>query len=91
MSSLAASAMNGMSSLGTLGSIGSLGSSKSLEASQDAMQQMDEASATATKMNAQFQSQKMITDTVNSIANGMVDSASKANNAATQSGKAINY
>lgn len=37
------------------------------------------------------QSEKMVVDTRNAIANGYVDSASKANNAATQSGQGINF
>lgn len=71
----------------SLGSIGGAG----LQASQDALQMLDKTSAETTKMNAEAQSKKMKTDTINSIMNGYVDSANKANNAATQSGKAINY
>ena len=62
-----------------------------LAASMAAMEKMDQMSAQTTAMNAEFQSQKMMTDTVNAIANGQVDSANKAINAATQSGKAIQY
>ncbi|MGR2741029.1 hypothetical protein ACUY1T_21485 [Billgrantia sp. Q4P2] len=76
-----------LSALGGAGGAGGAG----LAASQQALQMMDQTSAETTMMNAQAQSQKMKADTVNSIANGYVDSASKANNAATQSGKAINY
>ena len=64
---------------------------ESLAASMAAMEQMDQTAAMTTQMNAEFQSQKMVTDTVNAIANGQVDSANKAINAATQSGKAIQY
>ena len=71
----------------SLGSIGGAG----LQASQDALQMLDKTSAETTKMNAEAQSKKMKTDTINSIMNGYVDSANKANNAATQSGNAINY
>jgi hypothetical protein len=73
-----------------LSGLGGMGGS-GLKASQDALQLLDKTSAETTKMNAQAQSDKMKTDTVNSIMNGYVDSANKANNAATQSGKAINY
>lgn len=73
-----------------LSGLGGMGGS-GLQASQDALQLLDKTSAETTKMNAQAQSDKMKTDTVNSIMNGYVDSANKANNAATQSGKAINY
>ncbi len=62
-----------------------------LAASIEAMKKMDQMSAMTTKMNADFQAQKMQTDTMNAIANGQVDSANKAVNAATQSGKAIQY
>ncbi|MBF8999081.1 MULTISPECIES: ATP-dependent helicase HrpA [Vibrio] len=62
-----------------------------LAASQSALTMLDQTSAQTTMMNATAQAQKMQTDTVNSIMNGYVDSANKANNAATQSGKAINY
>ncbi|MCA2016944.1 hypothetical protein LDJ79_12535 [Vibrio tritonius] len=62
-----------------------------LAASQSALAMLDQTSAQTTMMNAAAQSQKMQADTVNSIMNGYVDSANKANNAATQSGKAINY
>ncbi len=73
-----------MSILGGLGGAG-------LAASQQALQMLDQTSAQTTMMNAQAQSQKMQADTVSSIMNSYVDSANKANNAATQSGKAINY
>lgn len=62
-----------------------------LAASLAAMKQMDATSALTTKMNADFQSKKMMTDTVNSIMNSTVDSANKSLNAATESGKAIRY
>ncbi len=62
-----------------------------LAASMAAMEKMDKMSAQTTMMNAEFQSQKMMTDTVNAIANGQADSANKAINAATQTGKAIQY
>lgn len=63
----------------------------SLAASQQAMEMLDQTTAKTTMMNATAQAQKMNADTVNSIMNGYVDSGNKANNAATQSGKAINY
>ncbi|MHA6494956.1 ATP-dependent helicase HrpA [Pseudomonas borbori] len=62
-----------------------------MAASTAAMAQMDATSAATTTMNAQFQSQKMITDTMNSIMQGAVDSGNKALNAASESGKAIRY
>ena len=64
---------------------------EALAASMAAMEKMDQTAAMTTMMNAEFQSQKMVTDTVNAIANGQVDSANKAINAATQSGKSIQY
>lgn len=64
---------------------------EALQASQESLQMLDQVSAQTTRMNAQAQAQKLQTDTINSIMNGYVDSANKANNAATQSGKAINY
>jgi hypothetical protein len=72
---------------GVLGGIGGAG----LAASEASLKMLDQTSAQTTMMNAAAQSQKMKADTVNSIMNGYVDSANKANNAATQSGKAINY
>ncbi|MDW6001954.1 ATP-dependent helicase HrpA [Vibrio mangrovi] len=65
--------------------------SAGLAASQAAMEMMDKVSAQTTMMNAAASTQKMQTDTMNSIANGRVDSATKASNAATQSSKSINY
>jgi hypothetical protein len=62
-----------------------------LAASMAAMEKMDQTAAMTTAMNAEFQTQKMMTDTLNAIANGQVDSANKAVNAATQSGKSIQY
>ncbi|MGN7738570.1 ATP-dependent helicase HrpA [Pseudomonas sp. 22526] len=63
----------------------------SLAASMAAQQQMDQTSAATTTMNAQAQSQKMMTDTINGIASAYQDSATKAQNAAQQTGKSINY
>lgn len=62
-----------------------------LAASMAAMEKMEQTSAMTTMMNAEFQSQKMVSDTVNAIANGQADSANKAINAAVQTGKAIQY
>lgn len=62
-----------------------------LQASIDAMKQLDSTAAATTKLNAQAQSDKMKTDTINGIMNGYVDSASKATNAATTASKSINY
>lgn len=63
----------------------------SLAASMAAQQQMDATAAATTTMNAQAQSTKMITDTINGIASAYQDSATKAQNAAQQTGKTINY
>jgi hypothetical protein len=49
------------------------------------------ASEKAMEQNLAFQTSKLQTDTANAIANGEVDTANKALNAATQSGKAIQY
>lgn len=76
-----------MSSVPGMGGMGGA----SLGASQQAMEMLDKTAAKTTMMNATAQAQKMQTDTTNSIMNGYVDSGNKANNAATQSGKAINY
>ncbi|MBI6854914.1 ATP-dependent helicase HrpA [Pseudomonas cichorii] len=63
----------------------------SLGASMSAMTMMDQTAAATTMMNATAQSNKMMTDTVNGIASAYQDSATKAQNAAQQTGKAINY
>lgn len=63
----------------------------SLGASMAAQQMMDKTTAATTMMNAQAQSQKMMTDTINGITSAYQDSATKAQNAAQQTGKAINY
>ncbi|MCV4282468.1 ATP-dependent helicase HrpA [Pseudomonas capsici] len=63
----------------------------SLGASMSAMTMMDQTAAATTMMNAQAQSNKMQTDTINGIASAYQDSATKAQNAAQQTGKAINY
>ncbi|GFM81910.1 hypothetical protein PSCICN_26020 [Pseudomonas cichorii] len=63
----------------------------SLGASMSAMTMMDQTAAATTMMNAQAQSTKMQTDTINGIASAYQDSATKAQNAAQQTGKAINY
>ncbi|WP_251010237.1 ATP-dependent helicase HrpA [Pseudomonas fluorescens] len=55
------------------------------------MTKMDATAAATTTMNAEAQSNKMMTDTVNGIASAYQDSATKAQNAAQQTGKAINY
>ncbi|MFJ4143899.1 ATP-dependent helicase HrpA [Pseudomonas sp. NPDC089734] len=63
----------------------------SLGASMSAMTMMDQTAAATTMMNAEAQSNKMQTDTINGIASAYQDSATKAQNAAQQTGKAINY
>ncbi|MEJ2418902.1 MAG: hypothetical protein P8Y45_18635 [Exilibacterium sp.] len=63
----------------------------SLGASMAAQQMMDKTTAATTMMNATFQCQKMMTDTINSMANAAADSGSKALNASTQTGKSIQY
>lgn len=63
----------------------------SLGASMAAMQQMDQVSAATTMMNAQAQSAKMMTDTINGIASSFVDSSNKAHNAMQQAGKGIQF
>lgn len=63
----------------------------SLGASMSAMTMMDQTAAATTMMNAEAQSNKMKTDTINGIASAYQDSATKAQNAAQQTGKAINY
>ncbi|SHO56778.1 hypothetical protein [Vibrio quintilis] len=83
--------MNGLSGLmGGVGGMSGLGGA-GLAASESALRILDETSAQTTMMNATAQADKMNTDTINSIMSGYTDSANKANNAATQSGKAINY
>ncbi|MFT0182975.1 MULTISPECIES: ATP-dependent helicase HrpA [unclassified Pseudomonas] len=63
----------------------------SLGASMAAMQQLDATSAATTAMNAKAQSTKMVTDTVNSISQGAVDSATKATSGMTEAAKSIRY
>ncbi|WP_368665200.1 hypothetical protein [Pseudomonas sp. R16(2017)] len=74
-----------------LSGVDTMAGTASLGASMAAMQQMDATAAATTTMNAQAQSNKMMTDTVNGIASAYQDSATKAQNAAQQTGKAINY
>lgn len=63
----------------------------SLGASIAAMTQMDAVSAATTMLNAQAQSAKMVTDTINGITSSFVDSSTKAQNSMQQAGKAIQY
>ncbi|AGN86381.1 hypothetical protein H650_14925 [Enterobacter sp. R4-368] len=55
------------------------------------MGQLDMVSAATTMMNAQAQSAKMITDTINGITSSLIDSSTKAQNSMQQAGKAIQY
>ncbi len=64
---------------------------EALQASLAAMEKMDQTAAMTTAMNAEFQSQKMVTDTVNAIMDGQADSANKSINAAVEAGKSIQY
>jgi hypothetical protein len=63
----------------------------SLGASMAAMQQLDATSAAMTTMKAQFDSQKMVTDTVNAMSQGSMDTATKAISGMTEASKAIRY
>ncbi|MBX8496239.1 ATP-dependent helicase HrpA [Pseudomonas cichorii] len=63
----------------------------SLGASMSAMTLMDSTAAATTMMNAQAQSTKMQTDTINGIASAYQDSATKSQNASLNTAKAINY
>lgn len=62
-----------------------------LQANLDALEMMDRTIAETAVQASIAQSQKLIVDTKNAISNGYVDSANKANNANTQSGKGINF
>ncbi|PDO83506.1 hypothetical protein DFO56_11567 [Kosakonia sp. AG348] len=63
----------------------------SMGASLASMGQLDMVSAATTMMNAQAQSAKMITDTINGITSSLIDSSTKAQNSMQQAGKAIQY
>ena len=63
----------------------------SIGASLASMTQLDAVSAATTMINAQAQSAKMITDTINGITSSFIDSSTKAQNAMQQAGKAIQY
>ncbi|MDH2435687.1 hypothetical protein QCD60_24480 [Pokkaliibacter sp. MBI-7] len=62
-----------------------------LQANLEAMELMDRTIAETAVQASIAQSQKLVVDTKNAISNGYVDSANKANNANTQSGKGINF
>ncbi|MCE8032135.1 ATP-dependent helicase HrpA [Billgrantia tianxiuensis] len=68
-----------------------MGGGAALEASKAAMGMLDQTAAQTTLMNAKASSEKMVTDTINGIADGYVDSATKASNAATSSAKSISF
>lgn len=62
-----------------------------LGAALAAQQQMNMTASATTLMNAQAQSTKMVVDTINGISSAFQDSATKAQNAAQQTGKSIQY
>ncbi len=72
-----------------IGGIGAGGSA--LAASQAALAKLDKTMAETTTMQAAAQDMKMRTDTNNAITEGKIDSGSKATNALTKAGKAIQY
>lgn len=74
--------MNGMNGVG---------GSQSVQASYDAMQKMDRTMAQTTTIKAEADSMKLINDTMNSIIDGAMDSATKSGNAATKTAKSIQY
>ncbi|QUX93731.1 ATP-dependent helicase HrpA [Marinomonas sp. A3A] len=57
----------------------------------ESLELLDHSMAETIRMASIAQSEKLIVDTRNSITNGYVDSANKANNANTQNGKGINF
>ncbi|MGR2741028.1 hypothetical protein ACUY1T_21480 [Billgrantia sp. Q4P2] len=67
------------------------GSQRLQQQALESLQLIDRTMSDMTIQACIVQSEKMVVDTRNAIANGYVDSASKANNAATQGGKGINF
>ncbi|SCW62680.1 hypothetical protein SAMN03159488_02499 [Pseudomonas sp. NFIX10] len=63
----------------------------SLAASMAAMQQMDQTAAAMTTLKSQFDQQKLVADTMNAIAAGSMDSATKAITAMGEASKNIHY
>ncbi|WP_110186383.1 hypothetical protein [Pokkaliibacter plantistimulans] len=66
-------------------------SQRMLKDNLDALEMMEHTIAETVVQASIAQSEKLIVDTKNAISNGYVDSANKANNANTQSGKGINF
>ncbi|MHA6494944.1 hypothetical protein ACX0MV_17105 [Pseudomonas borbori] len=58
-------------------------------ASQQGMHDLERANAAAAELNAMFNSQKTLADTLNAMLTGMADSSSKATAACSEAGKGI--
>ncbi|AEV65558.1 ATP-dependent helicase HrpA [Pseudomonas thivervalensis] len=63
----------------------------SLAASTAAMQQMDATSAAMTTMKSEFDQKKLVADTMNAIAAGSMDTATKAITAMGEASKNIRF
>lgn len=81
--------------LKTLGNMGNGGvpkdSSDGLDNTNDSTQALADASDKYTQEQSQFEIQKMGADTQNAINSGVMDTATKAQNAEITAGKAIQY
>lgn len=58
-------------------------------ASEQGMHDLERANAAAAELNAMFNSQKTLADTLNAMLTGMADSSSKATAACSEAGKGI--
>lgn len=63
--------------------------SSALHVGKQQMEDIERTNSAAMSMNAQFNAQKTLVDTLNGILGGMVDSATKASNACSEAAKGI--
>lgn len=71
--------------------ISAAGGDSDLQAEQDSMKKLQDTSAQMTQLQTDAQTQKMKTDTMNSISNGIADTGTKAISAIAQTSKSISY
>ncbi|KVV06788.1 MULTISPECIES: hypothetical protein [unclassified Pseudomonas] len=76
---------------GSAGFVGSGENNKSEEASKKAMKLQDEAQARMTEMQSKAALSKIVTDGINAIMAGAIDSGNKASNTLSSSAKQVQY
>lgn len=85
--------IGGLLNSGSVGNGGSVGgeNNKAEEAARKALKEQDETQARMTEMQSKAAQSKIVTDGINAIMAGALDSGNKASNSVSSSAKQVQY